>query len=139
MGGLAATAIGAAAAVIGATASTWIASLLPPVAIDAAAVGGATSALGFGMLSVGVLQIGLALALGRPSRWAMPAATAVGALLGATFVSLAVAAFTSAVSASLPWLVLVGAGLVVVAAGYGIACVALVRASARAEPGGAPR
>jgi hypothetical protein len=129
-GGLAATAIVVTAAVLGATASAWIFSLLPPVAIDAAAVGGAVSALGFGVLAVGLAQLGLALAIGRRSRWAMATATALGALLCATFVSLAVAAFTSAASAGLPWLMLAGAGLVLVAAGYGVACVVLVRASA---------
>lgn len=138
--GVAGTATGVTAAVVGSTASGWIASLLPPVEIDAAAIGGAASTLGYGVLVLGLAQLALAVALRRRARWLVATAAALGGLLCATFLSLAAAAFTSAASADLPWLILVGAGLLVVAAGYAVAFVLLVRASTRVgRAGGAPR
>jgi hypothetical protein len=89
---------GVATVTVAVAAPGWILAQLSGtgVAADAAAVGGATAALGYALLLLGAGLLGLALALRVGAGWARPAGTmVVGALLaslvgglGATIASL---------------------------------------------------
>jgi len=68
-GGLVAVIAGATGIGLGRGAAGWLYSLLPPVEIDAAAVGGATVALGIGLGLVGALQLLAAARYGRQPAW----------------------------------------------------------------------
>ena len=87
-------AIGTGAVLLGTAAPVWILDQLRGTGIvtDAAAVGGATSALGFALIAGGAGLVGVTLALRAGVSWARPLATVVvGAILSALLGSLAAA------------------------------------------------
>src|SRR5690606_2879433 len=102
--------------------------LLPPLEVDADAVRGAVIAVsvGFGFAAVAHVSVLLGLRAQRQRAWS--AGILLGALLSATFVALAAAAFTSAVAGSAPLgLVLIGGvTAALVALAYAIATLRLV-------------
>lgn len=123
VGGALAVVAGIAGVVIGTAAPAWILAQLAGSGIeaDAAAVGGAASALGYAAVVVGTGLIGLMLALraGRP--WAWPASTVAVAAIGAALIGAMGAALASLVrepaSATLYGGVAGGIGLVLAACG----------------------
>jgi hypothetical protein len=90
---------------------------LPPVAIDAAAVGGALAALGFASVALGAVHLVAVAGLRRRARWATTATVVLAATLSMLWLAAAVAALVSARQ---------GAGFV--AAGIGLAVLALAYA-----------
>ena len=85
---------GTGAVLLGTAAPGWILDRLRGTGIvtDAAAVGGATSALGFALIAGGAGLVGVALALRAGVPWARPLATViVGTILAALLGSLAAA------------------------------------------------
>lgn len=103
-------------------------ALLPPLQVDAEAVRGAVMAVAVGLALAAVAHLAVLAGLRANRRRAWSAGILLAALLAATFVALAAAAFTSAVAGSAP-LVMVGAGGVaaaIVALGYTMATVRLV-------------
>lgn len=111
-------------------------ALLPPLQVDAEAVRGAVMAVAVGLALAAVAHLAVLAGLRANRRRAWSAGILLAALLAATFVALAAAAFTSAVAGSAP-LVMVGAGGVaaaIVALGYTMATVRLV-AELRARAG----
>jgi hypothetical protein len=107
-------------------------ALLPPVVIDAAAIGGATVALGVAMGVVGLAQLLMGLLLGRGS-WAAAGVVSLG-LLAALFLALGVALLTEVAAGADDWLVAPGACLLVLAGLYGVAAWRL--AAVRTAPPG---
>jgi len=95
-------------------------ALLPPVTIDAAAVGGATVALGVAAGLLGLLHLALAVALRRAVLAAVVPTIVLCATMAVLAISWAVAALVSSASGSGPPAAMVGAGigLVLVAAAY---------------------
>ena len=128
-GGLLALLVGLSGVLVGWRAAGWLYSLLPPVQIDAAAVGGAAVSLGLAIGVTGVAQLVAAARVGRRSRWEATAIAAFAALIGATLASSAVAAFTAAATAGQPWLVVAGFGLLAAAAAYGFSAWWIARPS----------
>ncbi len=89
-----AVALGTGAVLLGTAAPGWILDQLRGTGIvtDAAAVGGATSALGFAFIGAGAGLVGVVEALRARVTWARPlAAVVVGAILAALLGSLAAA------------------------------------------------
>lgn len=111
--------------------------LLPPLQVDAEAVRGAviTVAVGFALAAAAHLAVLAGLRAHRRRAWS--AGILLSALLSATFVALAAAAFTSAVAGSGTVVLLAFAGIAaaLVALGYAIATVRLV-GELRAGAGG---
>jgi hypothetical protein len=101
--------------------------LLPPLAIDTDAVGGAVTAFGFVFGLVSAAHLGTLLVLGRRPR-VRSAAILLTALFSAIFVTGAAAAFTSAAAApeSVPLLLPAGAAAVIVAGAYGVATASFI-------------
>jgi hypothetical protein len=128
-GGLLALLVGLGGILVGWRAAGWLYSLLPPVQIDAAAVGGAAVSLGLAIGVAGVVQLVAAARVGRRSRWEATAIVTLAALIGATLASSAVAAFTAAATAGQPWLVVAGLGLLAAAAAYGVSAWRVARPS----------
>ncbi len=91
---------GAAGIVVGLLGATGIQRLLPPVAVDAAAIGGAALAMGAAVLVVGIAHAAVVLALRAGHRSARSLALLLSATMGTLLVGLAVAAATTA--ATLP-------------------------------------
>ncbi len=129
LAGAIARAVGAVGGfVLAAVGAEALEALLPPLAIDTDALrgaivaGGAALALG----SAAHLAIWLGLRGRRPRAWTI--GILMAALLSATFLALAVAAFTSAIAtpASATWLLAAGAGAAVAALGYGVVTTGLV-------------
>jgi hypothetical protein len=112
-------------------------AMLPPVTIDAAAVGGATVALGAAAGLLGVTHLGLALALWRGVRQASVPAIVLSATMSLVALGWALAALVSVASGSgvvavtLPG----GIGLVLVAAGYAWATSVLIGLRREGQPG----
>ena len=108
----------------------WLVSLLPPLAIDAAGVGGAVAALGALLLVVGAVHLVTVIGLRRGARWAAVGGALLATTLAAVLVALLAAAVTTLASGTpSPALVAIG-GLVAAAASaiYGWCAAALVRA-----------
>jgi hypothetical protein len=101
--------------------------LLPPLAIDTDAVGGAVTAFGFAFGVVSAAHVGIVLALPRRPR-ARSAAILLTALFTAIFVTGAAAAFTSAAAAAESAMLLLPAGVaaVIVAVAYGVATASFI-------------
>jgi hypothetical protein len=102
-------------------------SLLPPLAIDADALGGAITAVAVALLAVGSAHV--AVLLGDERRWAVSAGALLSAVVSIASLALAAAALASAARESaLAW-PLLGAGLFagLVAIGYGVAAVRFAR------------
>lgn len=111
--------------------------LLPPLGVDAEAVRGAVTAVAAGLAVAGVLHVAVVLGLRARRRRAWAAAILLAALLCATFVALAAAAFTSAVAEPSVAPLLLGAGMAasVAAIGYGVVVVRLVGELRAGRPG----
>ncbi|HYM52985.1 MAG TPA: hypothetical protein VEW45_05845 [Candidatus Dormibacteraeota bacterium] len=111
-------------------------ALLPPVAIDAAAVGGATVALGGAAGLLAAVHLTSALALWRGVRQAAVPAIVLSATMSVVALGWAVAALVSSVSGSGPLVIVLPAGicLVLVAVGYAWAMGVLIGLRRRAQP-----
>jgi hypothetical protein len=116
------TVAGLAGLAVGVFGADAVARLLPPLAIDTDALGGAIAAVAAALLLVAVVHV-LALAA-----WAATLAVLLTAGLAMLFAVLAVAAFTSAAVETANALALIGAGVasVLVGASYGLACARLI-------------
>ena len=103
---------------------------LPPLAIDADALGGAVAVLASASLLIGLAHAGIILGLTRNARWAYSAGVLLAAGLAVAFLALAATAVTSAIRepAMAPALGggAVGAGAVAVV--YGLTAARLVTA-----------
>ena len=122
--------LGAVAAAAVAVAGTEVlAGLLPPLAIDTAALGGALVAVGATLGIAGAAHIVALLGLRARSRRGLSAAILLGGLCCAVFVALAGAAFASAAAEpEATGVLLAGGAVAVVTAGaYGLATVQLIR------------
>ena len=110
--------------------------LLPPLAVDADAVRGAVIAVGFGFGLAAAAHVAVLVGMRAHRQRAWSAGILLAALLSATFVALATAAFTSAVAGSVPVALVAIAGVVaaLVALGYALATLRLV-VELRAGPG----
>ncbi len=137
VGGGIALAAGVAGLVAGATVPDRLLALLPPVAVDAPAIGGATVALGALLAGAGLLQVGTGLLLGRGD-WARAAGIVILGLLAALLLAVGVAVLTEVGAGAPAWLVAPGLALAGAAVVYGIAAWRLAGASHRApeEPRG---
>lgn len=119
-GGLLAAA-GAVGLVIGLVFAAWLYSLLPPLQIDAAAVGGATTATGVLLLLLGLAHGLAALALRRREPAALTPVAVLCVTMSLLAIGWATAALVSAASGSGPAVAMLpaGIGLGAVAVGYG--------------------
>lgn len=88
--------VGTIAAVVAAIGREWLHSLLPPLAIDAEALGGALLAVALAMLSVGGAHIVVLVGLKRGLRLARSAGALLASVLAAVLVGLVAAAVSSA-------------------------------------------
>lgn len=111
----------------------WRATLLaalPPLAIDAEAVGGALTAIVIGALGIGAGHGAIAAGLARRRRWALSAGVLLASVLGAGFLALAAAAAASALRESALALAL---GAAAVAAALAAGCYGLIATRLVAE------
>jgi hypothetical protein len=117
--------VGLVAAVAGRTA---LLGALPPLAIDADALGGVLAVMAAGALVIGLAHAAVAAGLARDRRWARSAGVLLASVLAVTFLALAATAATSAVRESATALVLIGgaAAAAGVAAVYGLTAARLV-------------
>jgi hypothetical protein len=122
--------------VVGGFFSAWLYGLLPPVIIDAAAVGGAATASGAALLALAVLHLLGAALLWRGIREALSPAAVLAAAMLVLCIGWGVAAVVSAASGSGPAVTMVpaGIGLALVAIGYGWTARSLVRSRERPGP-----
>jgi hypothetical protein len=113
---------------IGLLASTGLQRLLPPLAIDLAALGGAVVAVSVGVLAVGVVHAVIVLGLRAGHAAARSAALLLAATLSALLVALAAASATSAVTVPdrAPSFIAACAAALVGVAAYGLVTVQLV-------------
>ena len=114
--------------VIGLTSAAGIQRMLPPLVIDVAALGGAVVAVGFGILAVGLVHVGVLVALRAGHPLAPSAALLLAATMATLMLALAAAAATSAVRVpdrAAAWLVATAAALGAAAA-YGLVAGLLV-------------
>lgn len=126
-----------AAAVVAIAGVEPLMDLLPPLQVDAEAVRGAVIVVAVGLALAAAAHLAVLAGLRANRRRAWSAGILLAALLSATFVALAAAAFTSAVVASAPVMLLAVAGVAaaVAALGYALATVRLV-GELRAGTGG---
>jgi hypothetical protein len=112
-------------------------ALLPPVTIDAAAVGGAAVALGVAIGLLGVVHLALAVGLRRGARAAAVPAIVLCAAMAVLSLAWAVAALVSAASGSAPVAAMLaaGIGLLLVAAAYAWAGGVLIGLRGRSAAG----
>jgi hypothetical protein len=101
---------------------------LPPLAIDAEALGGAVTVMAVGSLALGVAHAGIAVGLGRDQRWAQSGGLLLASVLAVAFLGLATAAVASAVreSPAAPILAAAAAAAAATAVGYGLTAARLV-------------
>lgn len=88
----------------------WLLSRLPPLAIDADALGGALTAMALVVSAIGVAHLGVLVGLGRGWRWVWSAGALLAAILAAVLLGLAAAAVSSALREATYALPLIGAG-----------------------------
>jgi hypothetical protein len=119
---------GAAGIVIGLLGAADIERLLPPVLIDAAAIGGAALAVGVAVLAVGIAHAVVVIALRSGHPFARSAALLLSATMATLLLGLAVASATSAATVPdrAPEFLAAAAGALVGAAGYGFAAASLL-------------
>jgi len=112
-------------------------ALLPPVTIDAAAVGGAAVALGIATGLLGVVHLALALGLRRGVRLVAVPAIVLCAAMSVLALAWAVAALVSAASGSAPAaaMLVAGIGLGLVAVAYAWAGGVLIGLRQQSEAG----
>lgn len=101
---------------------------LPPLAIDADALGGAVTVIAVAALGIGGAHAGLVVGLARGSSWARSAGVLLASVMSVIFLALAATAAASAVRESPLALVLGGAcvGAALVAIGYALTAARLV-------------
>lgn len=134
VGGTAMLIGGLALAALGLFAGPWLRSLLPPVVIDAQAVGGAAFALGVFFALAGAAQIVAAASIARGGRWVAASAAVIAALLASLLAACAVAAATEAARGGSLWFLAGSLALMAAALSYGGGAWGLARASAQ-SPG----
>jgi hypothetical protein len=101
---------------------------LPPLAIDADALGGALTVVAVACLGIGAAHVGVVVGLGRDRRWARSAGVLLASVLAVCFLALAATAAASALRESSLALAL-GAACVAAASaaiGYAVTVVRLV-------------
>lgn len=97
---------------------------LPPLAIDADALGGALTVIAAAALGVGAAHAGVVVGLGRGHRWARSAGVLLASVLAVAFLALAATAAASALRESPLALVLGGACVATASAAVGYALTA---------------
>ena len=104
-------------------------SMLPPLAIDADAVGGALTALALTLVATGTGHLFVVAGLRYGRRWARSAGALLSSVLAVVFVGLAAAAISSAVRSPAYALALLAAAAAATCAaiGYTLAAVRLAR------------
>lgn len=129
IGGVVWLVAGAVAFTIGAVGVQGLLSLLPPLAIDADAVGGALTALALTLVTIATAHLFVVVGLREGRRWAASAGALLASILAIVCVGLAAAAVSSAVRSPGYALPLLGAAVVAVVAatGYVVAAVRLAR------------
>ncbi len=120
--------LGLAGLGIGLVGSSTLKGLLPPLAIDAPALGGAVVAVSVGVLAVGALHLALLVGLRAGHRLARTGAILLTATLGSLLAALAAAAATGAatVPERAPALLLAAVAAACGALGYGLVAALLV-------------
>lgn len=128
---------GIAGLAIGLFLAAWLYSLLPPVTIDAPAVGGATTAVGVVLLLLAVAHVAAAAGLARGLPAMLTAAVVLSAAMSLLALGWAVAAAVSAASGSGPpgTMLPAAAGLGLAAGAYAWIAIRLIglRSSPRAR------
>jgi hypothetical protein len=135
-GGLLAAA-GSAGLVIGLAFAAWLYSLLPPLQIDAAAVGGAATATGVVLLLLGLAHGLSAAALRRREPAALTPVAVLCVTMSLLALGWATAALVSAASGSGPALAMLPAGVGLAAAALGYGWIARRLIGLRRPPDGA--
>ena len=97
---------------------------LPPLAIDADALGGALTVIAVAALGVAAAHAGVVVGLGRGSRWARSAGVLLASVMSVAFLALAATAAASALRESPLALVLGGACIAAALAAVGYALTA---------------
>jgi hypothetical protein len=128
-GAVAWSVLGLAAVSLGTLASEWLHSQMPPLVIDAPALGGGVTAMGVGLVVVGVTHGVVRAGLRRGYRWGLSAAVLLTGVMAVGLLALAAAGVTSAFALHASALALSGAGALaaVASAAYGWCAVSLVR------------
>jgi hypothetical protein len=118
---------GAGAFTLAAIGTRGLMSVLPPLAIDAAALGGALTALALTLVATGTAHLFVVAGLREGRRWAASAGALLASVMAAVSVGLAAAAISSALREPAYALPLVGAGAVaaLAAIAYTVAAVRL--------------
>jgi len=101
---------------------------LPPLAVDADALGGALTVIAVAALGIGAAHAGVVVGLGRGSRWACSGGVLLASVMSVVFLALAATAAASAVRESPLALVLGGAcvAATLAAVGYALTAARLV-------------
>ncbi|MGQ0609427.1 MAG: hypothetical protein ACT4OQ_13340 [Chloroflexota bacterium] len=89
----------------------WLLARLPPLAIDADALGGALTAVALAVLTVGATHIVLLIGIARGARWARSAGALVASVLAAVLLGLAAAAVSSSLREAAYVVPLIGSAL----------------------------
>jgi hypothetical protein len=107
---------------IGLTSAAGLQRMLPPLAIDLAALGGAVVAVGIGVLAIGIVHAGVVVALRAGSPFAPSAALLLAITMTTLMLVLAAAAVTSAVTVPerAPQLLVATAAALAAASAYGL-------------------
>ena len=114
---------------LGLSAGAWLRSLLPPVLIDSAAVGGAAFALGVVASLAGAAQLAIATWARRGGRWFTAGAAVLAGLLASVLLACAVAAATETARGGSVWFLAGSLALAIAAIAYAAAALGLGRAS----------
>lgn len=122
------TLAGVAALAVAALGTAALERLLPPLAIDTDALRAAVTALGAGLLAVGLTHVVVLIGLRSRSRWGWSGATLLSAVLAATMVALCAASAASAVAtpSEAALLLAAGAAAALAAGAYAVAVIRLV-------------
>ena len=116
---------------LGQFAGAWLRSLLPPLAIDTRAVGGAALALGVFVALAGAAQLAAAVWVARRGRWITAGAAVLASLLAGLLAASAVAAVTQIARGGSGWLLAASVALMAAAIAYGAGTWGLASASAQ--------
>ena len=121
--------VGATVFVLAAVGTRWLLARLPPLAIDADALGGALTALALTLVATGTAHLFVVAGLREGRRWARSAGALQAAVLAVVCVGLAATAISSAFRESASALPLLGAAAVAgsAATAYVLAAVQLAR------------
>lgn len=107
----------------------WLLTQLPPLAIDADALGGAVTAMALLVAGIGGAQLGVLVGLGRGWRWVWSAGALLASVLAALLLGLAATAISSALREAAYAAPLIGAACLAVCGmlAYSLVAVRLVR------------